>query len=134
MTSSFWSNLENARIRAKKERRAIEIDCGLTNNAFTQGIKRRSSPSVDIAYKLAQAVNSTIEEFVAGDEGLEYVRRVLKNDLRIFGLPTEILPVVECLFLLKEKELSGILANVQALTRDKKGTQKIGSDASDIAV
>ena len=134
MTSLFWNNLENARLKAKKERKDIESECGLPNNAFTQGLKRKSSPSVDLAYKLAQAVGLTIEELVGGETGVGYVRRVIKNDPRAVQVPDRIFPIVEGLLLLDDRDLSGIYANVQALTTDKKGIQSKTDTASDIAV
>lgn len=123
MTSLFWNNLENARIKAQKERKTIEKECNLPNNAFTQGIKRGSSPSVDLAYQLAKTVNFTVEELVAGDEGVAYVRKINKNDPRSIQVPDRIYPIVECLLVLDDRDLSGILANVQTLAGDKKGTQ-----------
>lgn len=128
MTSLFWNNLENERIKAKKERKDIEAECNLQNNAFTQGLKRKSSPSVDLAYKLAVAVNLTIEELVNGEAGLEYVRRVIKNDPRAVQVPEHIFPIVEGLLLLDDRDLSGILAHVDALTKEKKGKSKPKTD------
>lgn len=121
MTSLFWNNLENARIKAQKERKSIEKECNLPNNAFTQGIKRGSSPSVDLAYQLAKAVGYTIEELVAGEAGAEYVQRTMRNDPRTIQVPDRIYPIVEGLLVLNDRDLSGLLAHVQTLARDKKG-------------
>jgi transcriptional regulator with XRE-family HTH domain len=128
MTSLFWSNLEAARIKAKKGRKDIETECNLANNAFTQGIKRKSSPSVDLAYRLAQTVNTTIEELVAGDEGAGYVQRVIRNDARAIQVPDRIYPIVKNLLLLDDRDLTGIMANAEALAAakevDKKGVPR----------
>jgi hypothetical protein len=134
MTSLFWNNLEDARIKAQKERKTIEKDCNLPNNAFTQGIKRGSSPSADLAYLLAKAVGLTMEELVAGETGAEYVHKTMRNDPRAIQVPDRIYPIVECLLVLSDRDLSGILANVQTLARDKKGTHTtITGDTSEIA-
>ena len=121
MTSLFWKNLEDARIKAKKERKTIEKECNLANNAFTQGIKRASSPSVDLAYQLARAVGMTIEELVDGKAGAEYVRQMVKNDPGAIQVPDRISSIVKSLLLLEETELTGIRANAEALVKAKKG-------------
>jgi transcriptional regulator with XRE-family HTH domain len=123
MASLFWNSLEKAREKAGKERKAVEKECNLPNNAFTQGIKRQSSPSVDLAYRLAQAVGMSIEELVAGEAGAEYVRKIAKNDPWGIQVPDRIAPIVQSLLLLDDKELVGIRANVEALAADKKGIE-----------
>jgi len=119
MDSLFWKNLEKARERTGIERKAIEQECNLANNAFTQGLRRNSSPSVDISYRLAKAVGMTVEELVGGEAGLEYVLRIVRNNPRAVRVPDRIFPVVECLLLLDDKELRAILANVKELTSDR---------------
>ena len=108
---------------AKKERKDIEKECSLANNAFTQGIKRGSSPSVDLAYQLAKAVGATMEELVAGEKGAEYVRRIVRNDPLAIQVPDRIFPIVNSLLLLEDSQLTGIRANAEALAKAKKGKQ-----------
>jgi transcriptional regulator with XRE-family HTH domain len=120
MASLFWNNLEKARKNAGIERKAIEKGCGLANNAFSQGLRRNSSPSVDLSYHLAKTVGMTIEELVDGGAGLEYVLRIVRNNPRAVRVPDRIFPVVEYLLLLDDKELRAILANVKELASDKK--------------
>jgi len=123
--SSFWKNLDEARERAGIERKAIEIECDLANNAFTQGLKRKSSPSVDHAYSLAKAVGIiTMEELVDGKTGLEYVLGIVKNNPRAINVPDRIFPIVKYLLLLDERELRAILANVKELASDKPKPKK----------
>jgi transcriptional regulator with XRE-family HTH domain len=133
MASLFWNSLENAREKAGKERKEIEKVCNLPNNAFTQGIKRQSSPSVDLAYRLAQAVGMSVEELVAGEAGAEYIRKVIRNDPRAIQVPERILSIVENLLFLEDKELKGIKANVEALVADKKGKNKEAAAAESLA-
>jgi hypothetical protein len=104
-----------------KERKAIIEECDLPNNAFTQGIRRKSDPGVSTACRLAYSVNKTVEELVDGEAGAEYVRKVARNDPKAIQVPDRIFPIVEDLLLLDEKELIGIRANVAALAEAKKG-------------
>jgi len=117
--SSFWKNLDEAREKAGIERKAIERECNLANNAFTQGKKRGSSPSIDLAYLLAKAVGVTMEELADEQTGLEYVLEIVRNKSKIVNVPERIRPIVECLLLLDDRELRAILANVKELASDK---------------
>jgi hypothetical protein len=121
MKTEFWVNMEEARIEAKKERKAIILECGLTSNAFSRGLERKSDPGVSTAYRLARSVNKTIEELVDGEAGAEYVRKVVKNDPRAIQVPDRLSSIVEDLLFLDENELIGIRANVEALVKAKKG-------------
>jgi hypothetical protein len=121
MKTEFWSNMEKARIEAKKERKAIIVECDLTSNAFSRGLERKSDPGVSTAYRLARAVNKTIEELLDGEVGAEYVRKVVRNDPRVIQVPDRLYSIVEDLLFLDENELRGIRANVEALAEAKKG-------------
>jgi transcriptional regulator with XRE-family HTH domain len=121
MKTEFWSNMEKARIEAKKERKAITSECGLTPNAFSRGLERKSDPGVSTAYRLARTVNKTVEELVDGEAGAEYVRKAVRNDPRAIQVPDRLSSIVENLLLLDENELVGIRANVEALAEAKKG-------------
>jgi hypothetical protein len=122
MKTEFWSNMEKARLEAKKERKVITLECGLTSNAFSRGLERKSDPGASIAYRLAHSVNKTIEELIDGEAGAEYVRRVVRNDPRAIQVPDRLYSIVENLLFLDENELIGIQANVEALAKAKKGT------------
>ena len=120
MASLFWKNLDEAREKAGIERKTVEKECNLSNNAFTQGIKRGSSPSVDLSYLLAKAVGMSIEELIDGEAGAEYVRKVVRNDPRAIQVPDHLLTLVQDLTLLDADQLIGIQANVAALAAGKK--------------
>ena len=124
MASLFWNNLEKAREKAGIERKAIEKECNLANNAFSQGLKRNSSPSVDLSYQLAKTVGMTVEELVDGRTGLEYVLKIVRNNPKAVRVPDRIFPIVEYLLFLNDKELRAILANVKELASDRGGISR----------
>ena len=126
MASLFWNNLDSIRKRVGKERKSIENECNLPNNAFTQGIRRSSSPSVDLAYKLAKTVEASVEELVDNETGSEYIRKLVKNDPMAIRVPDRIQSIVFDLLLLNENELIGIRANIAALAESKKGKKAAG--------
>jgi hypothetical protein len=121
MKTNFWNTLDQARKVAGKERKAIIEECGLPNNAFSQGIRRNSDPSASTAYRCARSVHKTIEELIDGEAGAEYVRMVVQNDPRAIQVPERIFSIVEDLLSLDENEMVGIRANVEALARINKG-------------
>jgi hypothetical protein len=120
MESDFWVNLDTARATAGIERKAIEKECGLSNNAFTHGLERKSSPSVDRAYCMARSVGLTVEELVAGEAGADYVRAWARQDGRVWQPPAEIADLVDGLKLLSSDELVPIRGAVKALVEGKK--------------
>jgi transcriptional regulator with XRE-family HTH domain len=82
----------------------------------------KTEPKVNDLYKVCQILGITVEWAVAGDLGTEYVRKTIKNDPRAVQVPDHIFPIVECLLVLNDRDLSGILAQVQILAEDKNGT------------
>jgi hypothetical protein len=122
MKTEFWSNIEKARIDAKRERKAIVVECGLTPNAFTRGLARESDPGASTAYRLARSVNMTIEELLDGETGAEYVRQLARKEGWGFTPPDRIADIVEGLSMLDDNELDMIRAAVASAVERKKGT------------
>jgi len=98
--------------------------------AYKSGVNKRTidkwvgasetEPKVKDLYKVCVVLETTMEELVAGEAGLEYIRRIIKNDPRAIQVPDYIFPIVEGLLSLNDRDLTGILAQVQALNKDKK--------------
>jgi hypothetical protein len=120
MGSEFWANLDVARQKIRKERKAVIEECALAPNAFAQGIKRKSAPAVNTALKCAQAVQSTVEELVEGETGAEYVREWARRDGRVWQPPEAIADIVDGLKLLDSGELDIIRGAVNAAIAGKK--------------
>ncbi|MDR2096030.1 MAG: hypothetical protein LBP76_11015 [Treponema sp.] len=120
MKTEFWLNMEKARIEAKKERKAVLSECGLTSNAFSRGIERKSDPGASTAYLLAQCVNRTIEELVDDKAGEQYLRKYIREKGWAFSPPERIADIVDALYKLSDNELVPIRGAIQALL-DKKG-------------
>jgi hypothetical protein len=117
MKPQFWSNLDSARQKVKKERKAIIEECDLAPNAFTQGIKRKSTPAADTALKCAIAVNSTVEQLVDGEAGAEYVRQWARQDGKVWQAPEAIADIVDLLGRLDEGELVIVRGTIMAILR-----------------
>jgi hypothetical protein len=126
MKTEFWANMEKARIKAKKERKEITMECGLTSNAFSRGLERKSDPGVSTAYKCARSVRRTVEELIDGEAGLEYVRDWARRDGKAWQAPLEIADIVEGLKLLDAGELQIIRGAVGAAVNAKKEKKPAG--------
>jgi transcriptional regulator with XRE-family HTH domain len=122
MKTEFWPNIEKLRIDANKERKAIILECGLTSNAFSRGLERKSDPGVSTAYRLAQSFKKTIEELLDGEAGAAYVRQLASKEGWGFTPPDRIADIVEGLSLLDDNELDMIRGAVMTAVERKKGT------------
>jgi hypothetical protein len=120
--------MEKARIDAKKERKAIILECGLTLNAFSRGLERKSDPGVSTAYRLAKTVDKTIEELVDSEKGAEYVRRWARKEGGLWEPPPRVAGVMAILNGLDDDELAVVVGAmrgvVQGLEDTKRGDRK----------
>ena len=104
---------------------------GNNNRDSFYGWKRRKVlPRANDALKIAKAMSITVEELIEDKIGIEYVKKIVKNDPKSIQVPERIFPIVECLLLLDDKELRGIRAHVEELAADKKGKnlEKTGTE------
>jgi hypothetical protein len=121
MNTNFWFNLDLARKEVRKERKAIIEECDLPNSAFTKGIKLKSDPGVSTAYRCAKSVKKTVEELVDGENGLEYVKGIFKNDGSLFVPPERIVDIVKGLNILDDEDLNIVRGAVTAALLNKRG-------------
>jgi len=109
--------------------------------AYKSGVNKRTidnwvgvsetEPKVKDLYKVCVILNTTMEEIVAGSEGSEFVRKVIKNDPNSIQVPERIFPIVERLLFLDDRDLSGVFGLVDNLAKDKKGKQSRIDDIDD---
>jgi transcriptional regulator with XRE-family HTH domain len=128
MKIEFWANMERARIEAKKERKAITSECGLTPNAFSRGLERKSDPGVSTAYRLARSVNKTIEELVDGEAGTQYLQEYIRAKGWGFSPPERIADIVEDVMGLSDDELIPIRGAIKAILEKKGGGPQAAAD------
>ena len=128
MQSKFWDSVRSKIKHIKDGQKWLAEKSGVGRTAINSGISRLSSPSVDNAYFIAQALGTTMEELVDGEIGAEYVRKVVRNDPKAIQVPDRIYGIVESLLLLDENELAGLRANAEVLARNKKGNPTITTE------
>ena len=68
---SFWENVDSQLRFIGMERKELGKIAGFPESYISKGITRGSSPSVDLAYKIAKALNVSIEFLITGKESKE---------------------------------------------------------------
>ena len=127
MESLFWDNVrrligtETAQIDLARE---SEVSPTTINN----GIANNSNPRLSTAYKIALALETSIEELHAGNDGAAFIRKLAKNDPLAIHVPDYMQAIVDNLRYLKdsEEELGYILTLVESIAAQKK-KQKLGA-------
>jgi hypothetical protein len=94
-------------------------NANLGRTAITNGQTKGTSPSVDIAYRCAKALKTTVEELVDGEAGKKYLRDYIQEKGWAFSPPERIAEIVEGLQALSDDELVPIRGAIKA-TLDKK--------------
>jgi hypothetical protein len=120
MGENFWG-------RIKKLLNALdEPDIWLIKNAklgktaIINGQTKKTSPSVDIAYRCAKVLKTTIEELVDGEAGEQYLRDYIQGKGWEFSPPLWIADIVEAVQGLSEDELVPIRGAIRAILDKKK--------------
>ena len=134
MTSLFWSNVSVRLNSMGKSQKWLAEMSNVGKTVINSGIARKSSPSADNAYAIAQVFEVSIEELLDNIAGAKYIQSIARNDPRAYQVPDHIRPIVENLLLLEDRELDAILANTDVLAKDKKGIQPKTDTVSGIAV
>ena len=94
MQSVFWDNVRK-RIKDKKEgQKWLSEASGVGRTVINSGIARSSSPSIDNAYRVAKALETTVEELVDGEVGGEYVRKLFADKGLFWEPPPHIADIV----------------------------------------
>jgi len=118
MASCFWENTDYRLLKLGKSRPWLAREANVGESFVETGIQKRSSPSVDRAYAVAKVFNVSIEELVDGENGEKYIRElVLNNDMGI-RVPERILPFIEPLLDLSERDLRNLLSYIRSLAAD----------------
>jgi len=125
MTSLFWTNVSARLESLGKSQTWLAEESNVGKTVINSGIARKSSPTADNAYAIARVFEVSIEELLDNGAGAAYIQKVARNDPSAIQVPDRIYPVVKNLLSLDDRDISGILANTEALVKDKKGTPSI---------
>jgi hypothetical protein len=122
MSEYFWDRIKKLLSTIDKPDIWLIKGAGLGKTAIINGQTKKTSPSVDIAYRCAKVLRTTVEELVDGDTGEQYLREYIRDKGWQFFPPERIADIVQGLSLLDDNELEMIRGAVVAAAERKKGT------------
>ena len=97
----------------------IALESGVNKRTIDKWIGvSATEPKVYDLYKVCKILMTTVEWLVDGETGAEHIRRIVRNDPKAIQAPDRIIPIVENLLLLNDKELKGIRALIEEMTAD----------------
>ena len=65
---NFWENVENVREYRGISRKELAYKARFSLNSISTGITRNSVPAADVAYRIAQVLNVTVEYLITGSQ------------------------------------------------------------------
>jgi len=80
--ASFWKRV-NGMIKAKATKQeAVAAECGISYQTFRGWVSRKTFPGADDAFRIAQALGTTVEYLVSGKRPEEFTAEEAWNQIR----------------------------------------------------
>lgn len=111
----FWDRLDFV----ITNRKAVAADLGLAPNTFSLWKKRKTYPACNVAYSLAKYLDTTVEELVAGDDGIDHVLSWVNNHKAVFEPPDRLREIYKSLVRLSDSDIRLITVQVNAILHDR---------------
>jgi DNA-binding XRE family transcriptional regulator len=119
MDENFWDRIKELLSVMDKPDIWLIKKAGLGKTAIINGQTKKTSPSVDIAYRCAKVLKTTVEELIDGEAGVQYLREYVRGKNWQFVPPKRIADIVEAIQELSDDELVPIRGAIKAIL-DKK--------------
>ena len=98
----------------------IALESGVNKRTLDKWVGASATePKVYDLYSVCKILSTTMEWLVEGEIGVEYIRKIIRNDPKAIQVPDRILPIVNKLLLLDDRELKGVRALVEEMAADK---------------
>lgn len=127
MDENFWDRIKRQLNTMDKPDIWLIKNANLGKTAIINGQTKKTSPSVDIAYRCAKVLRTTVEELVDGEAGERYLRGHIQEKGWGFSPPERIADIVDAVRDLSDDELVPIRGAIKALL-DKKGVSGISPE------
>ena len=79
---TFWENVDSELKFRGMERKELGQKAGFPESYISKGIARKSCPSADLALKIADALNVSIEKLVIGKERKPTTKDNISEEIR----------------------------------------------------
>ncbi len=106
--SNFWHRVDEELDYLGKNRTFLANKCGFSLTNIGLGIKRGSTPSADMAVKIATVLGVSVEYLVNGTEAATKAAAKEQSQLRLYRKHSEIIQKCERLSSEKEKLLVAV--------------------------
>jgi transcriptional regulator with XRE-family HTH domain len=121
MEENFSTRLRAAILQSGKIVKEIARDASLNKRTIDKWIgSSPTSPNVQDAVAIARNLTTTVEYLVDGEEGSEYVRKLVANEGGAYRPPSRIAPIVEDLSILTDSQVDDCRTIVHALASARK--------------
>jgi hypothetical protein len=124
MDDCFWDNIKKRLRSLNKPDIWLIRNAGLGKTAIVNGQQKRTSPSVDIAYRCAKTLRTSIEELADSKGGALYLREYVSKAGWGFSPPERVADVIEALMELSDDELVPIRGAIRAILDSKDGAEE----------
>jgi transcriptional regulator with XRE-family HTH domain len=111
----FWDRIRGILHALNKPDIWLIKNAGLGKTAIVNGQRKQTSPSVDIAYRCAKALEITIEEIIDGETGEQYIREYVRRKGWQFSPPERIADIVEAAEKLSDEQLDYVMGLITTM-------------------
>ena len=117
--SSFWNSVFEEIGKNESAQAELARKSGVSASTINNGIAIKANPTLSNSYKIAKALNKSIEELHDPKEGKEYISKLVKNDPKNINVPDYMQDIVDNLELLQNRpeDLSHIFNLSESFTR-----------------
>jgi DNA-binding XRE family transcriptional regulator len=112
---SFWDRIKRILSALDKPDIWLIKNAGLGKTAIVNGQRRQTSPSVDIAYRCAKVLQTTVEELVDGEAGVQYLREYIREAGWTFAPPERLADIVNALKDLSDHDLNIVRGTINGI-------------------
>jgi hypothetical protein len=119
MSASFWDRIKKRLNSIGKPDIWLIKSANLGKTAIVNGQTKNTSPSIDVAYRCAKALRTSMEELTDGEDGERYLRGYVQEQGWGFAPPERIADIVGALQKLSDDELVPIRGAIEATLNKK---------------
>jgi DNA-binding XRE family transcriptional regulator len=122
MDENFWDKIKRLLNAMDKPDIWLIKNAGLGKTAIINGQTKKTRPSVDIAYRCARVLKTTVEELIDGEAGEQYLREYVREKRWAFSPPERIADIVEAADKLSDEQLDYVMGLIKTMLDKKEGS------------
>jgi hypothetical protein len=124
MIDNFWGNIKKLLNIVNKPDIWLIKEAELGKTAIVTGQARNTMPSADKAYRIAIALETTVEELVDGENGSMYIHKLISEQGALWEPPPRLTDIVNVLQVLDDATLETVKTMILSL-QEKKGSERM---------